>query len=99
MISVDWVQPIGRRASDAASSRIAVAPFGKIFSRGGDLVGDAELVQDFCDMNSGRRGLGVRHEDRVRSQQRIAQIAAFHPDTPGIAGADGEGGLDQADIG
>src|SRR5260221_12533060 len=33
MISVDCVQPIGRRASDAASSRIAVAPFGKIFSR------------------------------------------------------------------
>ena len=33
MISVDCVQPIGRRASDAANSRMAVAPLGKILSR------------------------------------------------------------------
>jgi hypothetical protein len=33
MISVDWVQPIGLAASEAARWRIAVAPFGKIFSR------------------------------------------------------------------
>lgn len=33
MISVAWVQPIGRVAVEFASSRIAVAPFGRILRR------------------------------------------------------------------
>ena len=99
MISVDCVHPIGRRASDAASSRIAVAPFGKILRRAGNLVGDAELIKDICNVNSGRRGFGIRHEDRVGRQQNLAQISGILDGGLGIAGADGEGGFDQADIG
>ena len=98
MISVDCVQPIGLAASDCRQMahrgravRIDLEP-------GRDLVGDAELLQHFRDVNPGRRRLGVRNEDRIRREQRRAQARGIVDRDLRIAGADRERGLDQADI-
>jgi hypothetical protein len=50
-------------------------------------------------VNSGRRGFGIGHVDRVGGQQGLAQVSGIPDGSLGIAGANGEGGLDQADIG
>ena len=39
--------------------------------------GDAELPKDICNVNSGRRGFDIRHEDCVRRQQGLAQISGI----------------------
>ena len=44
---------------------------------GGNLVGDAELLKDICHVNSGGRGLGIGHEDRVGGQQSLAQVSGI----------------------
>jgi long-chain acyl-CoA synthetase len=62
-------------------------------------IDNAEPLKDVCNVNSGRRGLGVRHEDRVGGEQDLAQISGIPDGGLGIAGADGEGGFDQADVG
>ena len=50
-------------------------------------------------MNSGRRGFGIRNEDRIGRQQGLAQVSGILDRGQGIAGANGEGGFDHADIG
>ena len=82
MISVACVQPIGRFASEAARCFIAVAPFGWMLEAARDLVGDAQLRQDFCDMNPGGRRPGVGHKNRIRRQQRLAQAGRVLCDRP-----------------
>src|SRR6185436_15304592 len=59
MISVDCVHPLGRRqfAHRSCTVRGDLEP-------AGNLVGDAESIKDICNMNSGCRGFGVRHENR-----------------------------------
>ena len=66
---------------------------------GGHVVGDAELTKDLRDMNSGRRCLGVRNEDRIGCEQCVAQAGGIVHRDRGIAGADRERSLDQSDIG
>jgi hypothetical protein len=50
-------------------------------------------------VDPGSRGLDVRHEDFISRQQSVAQARGILDRDLGITGADGEGGLDQADIG
>ena len=98
MISVACVQPIGRL-------RVAV---GHVTHRGCavrinlqaafDLIDNAELLQDFRDMNAGGGSLGVRHEDRVRRQKRRAQGCCIGSHDQRIGVANGERGFDLADI-
>ena len=57
--------------------RIAVAPFGKILSRCRDLVGDAELSQNFRDVNArGRRSSYPERRSRRPRATRRAGVAA-----------------------
>ena len=99
MISVDWVQPIGRAASDAARWRIAVAPLGWTCKPGGHLVGNAQLLQDFGDVNPGG-GLLVSGTKIASAPRKVARrLAASFDRHQGIAGAHRHGGLDQADVG
>src|SRR5882757_1159521 len=65
---------------------------------GSDLVSDAKLRKDFCDVNPGRRGYRVRHEDRIRCQQALAQLYGILDRDRRIASAYGECCLYQANI-
>jgi len=97
MISVDWVQPSGLTASDAASWRIAVAPFGKILSRAATWF-DIELLQNFRNMNAGRRRLGIRDKDRIGREKCVAQRSGIANRYNRVSNADGNRSFNQADV-
>src|ERR1700722_17536056 len=62
-------------------------------------VRDAQLLQNFRNMNSGGGCLDVGNEDRVGGKKRVAQRRGVADRYLGITGADGHRRLDQADIG
>ena len=62
------------------------------------LVRDAQLLQNFRNMNSGGGCLDVGNEDRVGGKKRVAQRRGVADQYLGITGADGHRRLDQADI-
>ena len=66
---------------------------------GGHFVGNAELLQNLCDVNPGGRDLGVGNEDRIRGKQGGAQARGIPDVHLRIAGANRERGLDETDVG
>ncbi len=66
---------------------------------GGHFVGNAELLQNSCDMNPGRRDPGVGNENRIRGKQGGAQARGILDVHLRIAGANRERGLDETNVG
>ncbi len=62
-------------------------------------VGDAEPLQNFCDVNPRRGGLGIGNKNRIGREQRGAQRVRIFDRDLRVIGADRKRRLDQADIG
>ncbi len=99
MISVDCVQPIGLTASDGGQMAHRSGAVRIDLEPGDHLVGDAEFLQNPCDVNPGRRYLGVGNEDRIRRKQGGAQARGIPDVHLRIAGANRERGLDEPNVG